>query len=56
MADDVQQPTLEDLVGWLNLGDRLAGLDLGTKTIGKVQKIAGPGGPYVTAAKKVPLR
>lgn len=25
----------------------------GTKTIGKVQKIAGPGGPYVTAAKRL---
>jgi len=31
----------------------IAAMAIGTKTIGKVQKIAGPGGPYVTAAKKL---
>ena len=31
----------------------IGAMALGTKTIRKVQKIAGPGGPYVTAAKKV---
>ena len=31
----------------------IAAMAIGTKTIGKVQKIVGPGGPYVTAAKKV---
>ena len=31
----------------------IAGMAFGTKTIRKVQKIVGPGGPYVTAAKRM---
>jgi histidinol dehydrogenase len=31
----------------------IGAMAFGTKTIGKVQKIVGPGGPYVTAAKRL---
>ena len=47
MANDLQHPTLEDLVDRLGTGDRLAGLDLGSKTIGialsdRLQQVATP--------------
>ena len=47
MNDSARQPTIEDYVRELKAGDRVAGLDLGTKTIGVavsdvLQQIASP--------------